>query len=80
MKIYRPLLIKTTRTKFLIISVCLFQLACSKKDNSLFLINANKENIASFQSLEDKEFQSLFEFSGGNVTRILEILIFFCLM
>lgn len=60
-------------TNLTIVIITLLSFGCSKKDNSLFLINANKENIASFQSLEDKEFQSLFEFSGGNVTRILEI-------
>ncbi len=55
--------------------ICLisFQVACNKKDDSNFIINRNIENVENFQIVEDKEFKSLFEFSGGNVTRILEI-------
>ena len=73
MKKHRPLILKFTLKKSLIISVFIFQVACNKKDDSLFIIKANKEHIEHFQSTEDKEFKSLFEFSGGNVTRILEI-------
>lgn len=51
----------------------LYFFGCNKKDNSLFIINPNAKHVDQFQFVEDRAFKPLFEFSGGNVIRIIEL-------